>query len=310
MSFVIPEVSITFAGCGSFFATPEQYQSNMVIEAKYPGGVVKRLLFDCGTDAKFSLSELGYKPSDFEAVYISHQHGDHMGGLEWLAFGTYFTGATKPRLVCDQKLMEELWETGLKGAMSTLQGKTATLSEYFCCCAVPTDGYFFWANTIFSLVQTIHVCSGFNIKYSYGLMMSPAVITNHKGTAFMKRGQEDVVLVFEHDEGTKAMLTRAEPLSSDPVEYEKQRRQKVFITGDTRFDDRLTSAYDYSKLIFHDCETAPYKSGVHASYADLCTLPEDTKKKIMLYHYQPTDKDAVKDGFMGFAQKGQKMRLW
>ena len=39
-------------------------------------------------------------------------------------------------------------------------------------------------------------------------------------------------------------------------------------------------------IIFHDCETLPFKSGVHAHYEDLKTLDDKTRKKMWLYHYQ------------------------
>jgi ribonuclease BN (tRNA processing enzyme) len=121
------KVSLTFAGCGGFFADQSQYQSNFVITSEAPGKEPRRLLFDCGTDAKFSLPELGLDASSFEAVYISHQHGDHAGGLEWMGFYTYFTGKPKPKLVCNHGLMGELWEHGLRGPMSTLRSTlTAT----------------------------------------------------------------------------------------------------------------------------------------------------------------------------------------
>lgn len=81
----------------------------------------------------------------------------------------------------------------------------------------------------------------------------------------------------------------------------------VFFTGDTQFaPNQLTKFYDMADVIFHDSETSPFKSGVHAHYSDLKNLPEKTKSKMWLYHYQPGDKpDAISDGFNGFVIKGQ-----
>ena len=92
---------------------------------------------------------------------------------------------------------------------------------------------------------------------------------------------------------------------------EQEGHKKVFFSTDTQFcPSQLTRFYDMSDIIFHDCETAAFKSGVHANYADLKTLPEKTKKKMWLYHYQPNPKqDAVADGFQGFANKGQSFEL-
>ncbi|MFA5404553.1 MAG: MBL fold metallo-hydrolase [Ignavibacteria bacterium] len=83
--------------------------------------------------------------------------------------------------------------------------------------------------------------------------------------------------------------------------------ERVFFTGDTQFaPNQLTKFYDMADVIFHDSETAPFKSGVHAHYSDLKNLPANIKSKMWLYHYQPGDKpDAVTDGFNGFVVKGQ-----
>jgi len=321
MSFETPEVNLIFAGCGSAFAGPDQYQTNMVLEAKYESGVIKRLLIDCGTDAKFSLKEIGLAPPDIDAVYISHQHGDHTGGLEWLGFATYFGESPRPKLICDEQLMTELWENGLKGSMTTIPGKTATLSEYFECHAVPRDGQFFWANMLFSLAQTVHVCSGMTIKYSYGLVFEPALCVNRKGTAFLKRNSmifQDDVFVVSPGEYPGIQTWRKERERVFPDDRFSETRfskdgssPRVLITCDTRHDPELfRGLYGMCDLIIHDCETAPYRSGVHPSYEDLCSLSDEVKGKMLLCHYQPTKKDASKGGFLGFATKGQRVRLW
>ena len=85
----------------------------------------------------------------------------------------------------------------------------------------------------------------------------------------------------------------------------------VFITTDTLFRSELfDQAAKNSSLIFHDCETAPFKSNVHAHYDELLTLPLKVRKKIWLYHYQPKpDYDPEKDGFKGFVVKGQEFSI-
>jgi hypothetical protein len=60
-------------------------------------------------------------------------------------------------------------------------------------------------------------------------------------------------------------------------------------------------------IIFQDCETAPFESGVHSHYGKLKTLPDKMKQKMWLYHYQDGDlPDARGDGFRGFVVKGQR----
>jgi len=81
----------------------------------------------------------------------------------------------------------------------------------------------------------------------------------------------------------------------------------TFLTTDTQFSPaQITDFYNMADLIFHDCETAPFKSGVHAHYESLYTLPAEVKKKMWLYHYQDGPlPDARADGFLGFVKKGQ-----
>ena len=62
------------------------FQSNMLLLTDSG----KILLIDCGTDIRFSLSQANYLPQDVDAVYISHLHADHIGGIEWFAFQRKF----------------------------------------------------------------------------------------------------------------------------------------------------------------------------------------------------------------------------
>ncbi len=86
---------------------------------------------------------------------------------------------------------------------------------------------------------------------------------------------------------------------------------KVFLTTDTQFAPyQMRKFYEQCDLILHDCETAPFKSGVHAHYDDLNTLPEHIKAKMWLYHYQPNPpQDSVADGFFGFLVKAQILTI-
>lgn len=252
-------MKLQFIGVGSAFTTQKYYQSNMVLIA--PSG--KKLLIDCGGDARFALWEQGLNFKDIESVYISHLHGDHIGGLEWLALTSFFSKFPRPVLYTVPELMQELWETSLKGGLETIEGQVATLTTYFDCKPVKCNEYFTWEGWKFSPIQMVHVMSGYKIQHSYGLMMEPVTGPG----------------------------------------------KKVFLTTDTQYCPyQISKFYDQADLIFHDCETAPFKSGVHSHYDDLATLK--AKGKMWLYHYQPEPKqDPVKDGFLGFVQKGQTFDL-
>ena len=87
--------------------------------------------------------------------------------------------------------------------------------------------------------------------------------------------------------------------------------KRVYLTTDTQFcPNQIMDFYAMSQIIFQDCETSQFKSGVHAHYNDLKTLPSDIKAKMWLYHYNDGDlPDAIADGFAGFVQKGQVFEI-
>ncbi len=82
----------------------------------------------------------------------------------------------------------------------------------------------------------------------------------------------------------------------------------VFLTTDTQFAPRMICKIaEKAEIIFHDCETSPFKSTVHAHYDDLCTLPSGVKEKTWLYHYHPNPSpNPIEDGFRGFVAKGNE----
>lgn len=86
---------------------------------------------------------------------------------------------------------------------------------------------------------------------------------------------------------------------------------RVFFTSDSIFDYQYNKErFEKANIIFHDCETSSLKSGVHAHYEQLCTLPNDIKSKMYLYHYHNTDGyTPVKDGFLGFVKRGQEFEF-
>lgn len=163
-------MKLQFAGCGSQFASREQYQSNMVLTAASG----RRMLIDCGTDAKFSLSELNLAPADLDAVYISHLHADHIGGMEWLALSTLFSPEEK-RLVlfCEEETLDDLWTKSLRGGLDRIGGRDMVLSNYFDCRPLASNGSFAWEGLDLELVPTAHIPTPTSTLYCYGLLINP-----------------------------------------------------------------------------------------------------------------------------------------
>lgn len=250
-------MKIRFIGVGSQFSGQDLFQSNMVITATSG----KQLLIDCGGDARYSLTECGLRPRDLDAVYISHLHADHIGGMEWLALSTFFASERRRlALFGEENLLERLWNNSLKGGLECLRTKRMTLADYFDCHAVADGEQFQWEGICFTMVKMLHIVGTDCNHDSFGLLIEPP--------------------------DSKA----------------------VFISTDAIFQpELLLEKTAQAEVIFHDCETTPHKTGVHAHYDELCRLPASVREKIWLYHYQADPGYQPRmDRFQGFVVKGQE----
>jgi ribonuclease BN (tRNA processing enzyme) len=161
-------MKLIFLGVSTAFAVGNNsFHSNMLIETNSG----KRVLIDCGSDVRHSLHALGYSYLDIDAVYVSHLHADHAGGLEWLGFCRKFRGHHKSVLYISEDQRDTLWTNLLSGSMSSLENETATLESYFEVAAL-NDGCFIWEQHEFRLIKTYHAVNCGCIIPSYGLFIS------------------------------------------------------------------------------------------------------------------------------------------
>jgi len=160
-------MKFTFLGTGSAFSI-EHYHSNMVLEVNG-----RNLLIDCGGDIRYSLRAVGLGPGDIHALYVSHLHADHVGGIEWLALSTFFNkDLDRPTLYANGKLAEDLWNTTLKGGLGTLQNQIAHLETYFKLVTIGKNEGFDFNGLHLQTVQMVHYMDGYEIVPSYGLLWS------------------------------------------------------------------------------------------------------------------------------------------
>ena len=86
---------MTFAGCGDAFGSGGRLQACIHIR---PGDRAPVLL-DCGATSLTALRRCGLDPGAIGAVFVSHLHGDHFGGLPFLILDGQFSRRTAPLAV-------------------------------------------------------------------------------------------------------------------------------------------------------------------------------------------------------------------
>ncbi|GJM24747.1 MAG: MBL fold hydrolase [Phycisphaerae bacterium] len=281
-------LTITFLGVGGAFAK-RNYQSNALIEAwsKSPetqDAPDDNLLVDFGATGPLALYELkgvnGFEYLDddgricfpsIKRVFVSHQHADHIGGLEEMAFANRFLFASsngdagyRPQLISSADILKNLWDQSLKGGLGILKDKSATLDDYF---------------DVHALSKEDAAGCGFDVleKYRFSIF-STDHLSVHRKYDWPSLG---------------LFLTDAES------------SEAAFFSGDTKYDFKAyESMLRQSKIIFHDVQLYEQPDPVHALLSQLQEMPEDVRKKTYLYHFDDSwDEpryDCVRDQFAGF----------
>lgn len=228
----------------------------------------KKLLIDYGRQIPEALRYHGISEKEIDAVYISHKHNDHIGGLEDLAIATYdwinkpknYKESKKkyaPKLYANETLMRELWDQSLRGGLETMEGFKANMDTFFETIPVEPNESFIWEGWKFSLVQQIHIMSGSIISSTFGLFVT-------------KEGYQSVYFTTDS-------------------QHCSPRQMEIF--------------YRQADIIIQDTEILPFLSGVHAGYVQLSAqkdsnsidLGDEIRSKMYLSHYQDCVTQGVKN---------------
>lgn len=324
----------TIVGSGAAFTMFRNFTQSVLLEEEGD-----TLLLDCGRTTPEGLAKIGKGPKDIKSVYISHAHNDHIGGLEWLGFmnydwlnkPTHFSqGKYAPKLIANEKLIQELWDWSLKGGLRGMEGFEATLETFFQTVPVKPNEHFCWHGWDIQLIQQLHIMAGSIVVHTYGLL-------------FKKPGHQTVYFTMDSQHCSPSQMQvfykQADIIFQDcevmGVNLQFQEGEKVY--KDPKFQRDLykpwpSDAMEAMELMAQGIDPQVWgcfklTSGVHASYAQLAAypsanhiqLPIETRNKMWLSHFQDCvldNKDfagnpvnwqeqAKKDGFKGFVMPGQ-----
>lgn len=220
-------MKIKFLGTGAAFCL-KNYNSNALVIKND-----KKLLIDAGTDIRFSLYESDYSYKDIDAIYITHFHSDHIGGLEYIAFKSYFDPqCPKIKLFLHGSFVEMLWENSLKAGLSMISKGRLTLEDFFDVILVENE--FQWENSLFELVRTQHVTHSEKDFPVFGLMMhyNDKVIyitgDTRYSPEFLKSNYEKADLII-HDVETIPQKSSIHPNFEELVNLDNSIKQKTLL---------------------------------------------------------------------------------
>lgn len=257
-----------FLGVGWAFSR-EHFQTNLLIIKG-----ADHLLVDLGSSGPHALEQVaGLKSTDIRVILPTHSHADHIGGLEEMALLSRFhSSKPRPKMIITEAYQRLLWEESLRGGL----------------------GYNQWTGEgSSSLRKTLDFTDYFEPLRPKGVDGAP-----HETYRITVGGLR--LEIFR----TRHIPDQAEDTESCCWSCGIVIDDRIFYSGDTRFDPELIERYQGAEWFFHDCQLQP--GPVHASYQELKELPAVVRKRMLLMHYG--DEWArfrpAADGFHAFAEQG------
>lgn len=207
------------------------------------------MLIDCGPKTPYRLHTCQVEPSSIGNFLITHSHADHIGGLEEIMLrGRYVTGK-KPTLIIEDEYRETLWQESLRGG---------------CAYNEIIDGRFLRLEDYWQPAQP---------KRRPDLPRNAAEI--NLGTLNVK--------LFR----TQHIPAQAQSWQDSAYSIGVLLDDRVFFTGDTKFDPELLNELDSLfalEAIFHDAQS--FTGGIHASIEELASFSPNLRSRIWLMHYK------------------------
>lgn len=106
------EITVTFVGTGDPLGSGGRLQTCFHVEAPFG-----RFLIDCGATTMAGLKREGIDRNAIEAIYITHLHGDHIGGLPYFVLDAQLVAKrTEPLVIAGPPGLEDRF----RGAMDVM----------------------------------------------------------------------------------------------------------------------------------------------------------------------------------------------
>ncbi len=259
-------LEIVFLGTGTAFAR-RLFQTNLlIIKGDH------HILVDFGMTGPQALQELGVPAVDIRTILPTHSHADHIGGLEYLTLVNRYmavpAGKEKLDMIVTDEYRPVLWEMSLRGGLEYNEQNA--------------EG----TRLSFDDLYTPHV---------------PSLVRTEPRSIFRITYRGITIELFH----TNHIPGEAGTAKDAFITYGMLIDDRVFFSGDTKFDPELIASYaDRSEVMFHDASRTPNQ--VHAWIDDLRTLPADVRKKMYLVHYQDDVEDGHAVDFAGLARQGTR----
>ncbi|GAA0858956.1 MBL fold metallo-hydrolase [Aliiglaciecola litoralis] len=119
------DVSFTVLGCGHSESL-EHFNNNAMIRSTN-----HTMLIDCGHTIKHALAAQKLTFADIDSVFITHVHGDHVFGLERLAYESKFKYNKKVTLYLHEEIKHELWDQTLAGSLGRDSDGINSMDDWF-----------------------------------------------------------------------------------------------------------------------------------------------------------------------------------
>lgn len=182
------------------------------------------MLIDCGHTIKHALHASGLNIGDIDAIYISHVHGDHVFGLERVAYESKFKYKKKIKLFFHSSIYEELWEQTLKGSLGKNGDGPAELGDYFNVNIINGEK-FSCLGVDYKLIMAKHTPN----KPAYGLLINNSTFYSTDTLALPEIINKINYSIAFHDVTLSDTNPVHATLNSLINEYSKEKRKRILL---------------------------------------------------------------------------------